>query len=262
MRLGRLRFPILALVAALPVSSASAGIPITLTLTVTDAGPATPLGVSVILDHVIPANGWAFGLCHDPAGLAIESVGLGATGSTVNGGNPPGWYQFGIEPDGWTLGVVVDLDGVSVLPAGNGLEIGEAVYEGLADGAWSVCPCDTLGTPPIATVIVYSGASLVPVQVCGTVTVDTSLHEFRRGDANIDGQVDIADPIHVLDHLFLAGPQPPCAAAGDADGDGTTDIGDGIFLLSYLFASGPPPAPPFPGCGSDPAADCDVPACP
>jgi len=258
----RLALPVFVAGVALAGGPAWAGFPITLTLTVTDAGPGAPLGVSVILDHNTAANGWAMGICHDPAGLAIESVGLGATGSTVHGGSPADWYQFEIFPDGWTLGVVTDLSGVFVLPAGNGLEIGEAVYEGLSDGTWSVCPCNTLGTPPVAVVIVYSGASLVPVQVCGTVTVDTSLHAFRRGDANIDGQFDVADPVRILDHLFSAGLPPPCRAAGDVDSDGAQNIGDVIQLLSFLFSGGPPPAPPFPDCGSDPAADCDVPGCP
>ena len=230
-------------------------------LTITGAGPAPPYELSFLLDHEQSANGWALVICHDPTGVALESVGLGAVGSAVNGGNPPEFSELLLYPNGWSMGVVISLVGAEVLPAGTGLEIGTALYTGLADGAWSVCTC-TLGPTSMVTIIVYDGASIAPPPACGTITVDTSIHEFRRGDANIDGVIDLADPIFVLVHLFISGPAPPCAAAGDADASGFQDIGDAVLLLSYLFSGGPPPAPPFPGCGSDPAADCDVTACP
>jgi hypothetical protein len=250
-------------IVALLALPALAGFPVAPVLTLTDAGPAPPLRMSVLLDHPVSANGWILAVCHDPAGLAVESVGLGAVGSTVNGGAPPDYFDANILADGWTLGVVVSLTGTHVLPAGTDLEIGEVLYSGVSDGIWPACTCTISAPLPYTTVIVYSGASIAPPPECGTVEVDLALvHQFRRGDANIDGSVDIADPIHVLEHLFSAGPAPPCRAAGDADADGSQDIGDVIRLLSFLFSGGPPPAPPFPGCGTVPAADCDVPSCP
>jgi hypothetical protein len=234
-----------------------------LVLTVTDTGPAPPLTVSILLDNWFPAHGWAWGMCHDPAGLAVVAIGHGAVGSTVNGGSPPDFTQTEIFADGWTVGVIISLYGGNTLEPGTGQEIGEATYDGLADGDWTVCPCDTLGVPPVAVVIVGDGASLVPQQICGTVAVDTSLaHEFRRGDVNSDGSVDIADPIALFDSLFSAGLPLPCEGAADANGDGTAGVGDVIALLAYLFSGGAPPAPPFPACGTDPFADCDVPVCP
>jgi hypothetical protein len=71
---------------------------------------------------------------------------------------------------------------------------------------------------------------------------------FLRGDANGDAQLDIADAITILSHLF-AGRNAVCAAAFDANADGMLDIADPISLLTHLFAHGAPPSTPFPACG-------------
>lgn len=232
-------------------------------LTISGAGPAPPYEVSVTLTHEQAANGWAIALCHDPLGLAVESVGLGAVGQTVNGGAPPDWFDIQITPDSWVLGVIVSLQGQHMLPAGTDLEIAEALYTPVSAGTWTACTCTSGGPPPTATIIVYSGASIAPPPACGTLEVDPALvHEFVRGDANLDGAIDIADPVAILDHLFLGGASPPCFAAGDIDADGSEDIGDVIRLLAHLFSGGPDPVPPFPACGVDPGASCGESACP
>ncbi len=75
---------------------------------------------------------------------------------------------------------------------------------------------------------------------------------FVRGDANLGGQVDIADVGSILGHLFLAtGLSIP--AAGDVNDDGDVEITDAVILLAYLFASGPAPESPFPSPGPDPS---------
>ena len=83
---------------------------------------------------------------------------------------------------------------------------------------------------------------------------------FRRGDANADGLLDLADAIVTLNFLFIDGPMN-CADAGDNNDDGLLDIADAIFLMNYLFISGAtPPAPGPDSCGPDPTADtleCD-----
>jgi hypothetical protein len=42
---------------------------------------------------------------------------------------------------------------------------------------------------------------------------------------------------------------PPCCN-GDANGDGNIDVADAVVILSYLFASGPQPSPIAPACNS------------
>ncbi|MFN0059101.1 MAG: plastocyanin/azurin family copper-binding protein [Planctomycetota bacterium] len=77
---------------------------------------------------------------------------------------------------------------------------------------------------------------------------------FIRGDTNSDGQIDVADPITLLGHLFLQEPEPACTDAADATDDGTLNIADAILQLSYLFGGGTLPAP-FPQAGADRSSD-------
>jgi len=68
---------------------------------------------------------------------------------------------------------------------------------------------------------------------------DLGAYEFQirfvRGDANDDGQVNIADPIRILAYMF-AGASSGCLDATDVDDDGAVGIADPILLLSGLFA--------------------------
>jgi hypothetical protein len=94
---------------------------------------------------------------------------------------------------------------------------------------------------------------------------------FLRGDANIDGKVDLSDAVFALNWLFTGGPAPGCLDPADSNDDGEVDIADPISLLGYLFlGSRPPPAPgprvpgfdgtpddPF-ACGDPPLFICDA----
>ncbi|MEC9477368.1 MAG: cytochrome c peroxidase [Planctomycetota bacterium] len=67
--------------------------------------------------------------------------------------------------------------------------------------------------------------------------------DFRRGDSNRDGNVDISDVVHSLQHLFEGG-ESLCQDAVDMNDDGALNIADPIRLLDRLFGSGEPlPAP-------------------
>ena len=78
---------------------------------------------------------------------------------------------------------------------------------------------------------------------------------FKRGDADDDGQTNIADAILVLGFLFGGGPTPTCQDAADCNDDGSVNIADAIALLGHLFGgTGNLPAP-FPGCGTDDKPD-------
>ena len=85
--------------------------------------------------------------------------------------------------------------------------------------------------------------------------------EFRRGDANSDGRVDISDPSFVLVWLFLGGVAPSCRDAADGNDNGTVDISDPVFVLNWLFLGGLlPPAPGPIECGVD-ETDDTLPEC-
>ena len=59
---------------------------------------------------------------------------------------------------------------------------------------------------------------------------------FVRGDSNVDGRVNISDPIHLLNRLFVGDVDPlSCADAADEDDNGMLDITDAVVTLGYLF---------------------------
>jgi len=96
-------------------------------------------------------------------------------------------------------------------------------------------------------------ASAVPARVDAA--------DFVRGDCNADGLpgggnagCDLADPIFLLNSLFLGGQPPVCAEACDANDDGGLHVADAVYMLIYCFIGGAPPAAPFPECGRDPDA--------
>ena len=79
---------------------------------------------------------------------------------------------------------------------------------------------------------------------------------FKRGDANADGKLDIADAVRVLGYLFGGGAtQLDCLEAADANDDAMVNIADAVKILGHLFAGTGPLPPPFADCGVDPTAD-------
>jgi hypothetical protein len=80
--------------------------------------------------------------------------------------------------------------------------------------------------------------------------------EFRRGDPDDTGSVNISDAVSVLNHLFGGADRPSCWEAADVNGDGSVNITDPVGLLNYLFGSGDTPPDPGPDdCGPDPDPD-------
>ena len=78
--------------------------------------------------------------------------------------------------------------------------------------------------------------------------------QFKRGDANDDQTVNLADAIASLQMLFGSLPMT-CLDAVDANDDGATDLSDPIYVLTYLFGGGVAPPAPFPQCGVDSTPD-------
>ncbi|MEM7164740.1 MAG: hypothetical protein AAF581_04710 [Planctomycetota bacterium] len=83
---------------------------------------------------------------------------------------------------------------------------------------------------------------------------------FRRGDANKDGALNIADAIQILQALFSGPVVDACPDASDVNDDGGNDIADPVALLAHLFGNGGPLPAPFATCDFDltpDAASCD-----
>ncbi len=73
---------------------------------------------------------------------------------------------------------------------------------------------------------------------------------FIRGDANLDGLVEIGDAVTILLHSFVQA-VGGCEEAMDVDQSGSLDQTDAIRVLSFLFRDGENPAEPFPLCDAD-----------
>ncbi|MEM7164982.1 MAG: VCBS repeat-containing protein [Planctomycetota bacterium] len=84
---------------------------------------------------------------------------------------------------------------------------------------------------------------------------------FLRGDNNLDGAVNLSDPIGLLYSLFGIGQQLLCLDAADANDDGALNLTDPLDLLYALFGTGSPLPAPITSCGYDTTIDalqCDV----
>ena len=144
-------------------------------------------------------------------------------------------------------GTALDCDGNGIPDEcdidcnGNGIPDSCDLASGFAED------CNGNGTPDSCDL--SKGTS---VDTNGNATPDECEPSFRRGDANDDGNVDIADAIFMLYSLMLNGPQSSCADATDSNDSGSHDIADAVFILSYQFAGGnAPPSPGPDGCGVD-----------
>jgi hypothetical protein len=78
---------------------------------------------------------------------------------------------------------------------------------------------------------------------------------FIRGDSNLDGRSDVADPIFTLAYLYLGGGRRGCDDAMDTNDDGRLNGADASYTLNHLFLAGPRPPRPFPDCGRDGTED-------
>lgn len=115
----------------------------------------------------------------------------------------------------------------------------------------------SMKTPALLLALLLLGA--------GTVVGQQPNGEFRRGDCQVDGRIDLADVATVINYLFQIPPSAPlCLDAFDANDDGIVDLGDMVEILNFVALDGTLPAPAG-TCGLDPTADglsCDLPCGP
>ncbi len=178
-----------------------------------------------------------------PAELIGAKVTLGGTVQEVTDywrlGYAAGHHNDTPYPDHWViLDRAVDVPGAGPVKA-------ISVFQGFRELG---------GTKPVATfmdenlsVLSHPEIVLFRRQREG----DQEIPQFRRGDANSSGRVNITDAIAVLLYEF-AGGEVACLDAADVDDIGTVDISDAILLLQYLFFNLDPPTAPGPLlCGQD-----------
>ena len=213
-------------------------------------------------------QGWSFGVKSDPDFLAPLSVSLEDTATArLNDGAGPTFLSVNILPDGVTMAVIVDeKDTEDTLPPPDfGHPLAHIRYgAGPLGKPGDVHPIeysDGLGDPAVAVVFVVNGFEVKPSTLGGFVELAAGEAEYLRGDSNADGIFDIGDPVHTLGYLFLGGAPPGCLDVADANATREINIADAVYGLQHLFGeNGPPPPPPFPACGPGPVAlGCAVP---
>lgn len=216
--------------------------------------PTTGLGTSL---------GEIGGGSHDFLGLAFDAAGdlYGVDRVTsalwrIDKTNPAG-------PDTQQVGPSFG-GGIAIGAGGMATDANGTVYCYTGDSRHLFTVDLTTGLPTILTQFAASD----PLFLALAIDASTPLGDtFVRGDANLDGQIDISDSVFVLAGLFIPGaPAPACLDAADANDDGGFDVSDAVFGLASLFIPGSPPVPaPHPDCGADPtsdALDCSTSTCP
>lgn len=255
----------------------------TWTITIEDTFPDSDDGV---------LSGWEVVLSDTPVGpnpppvnddcvgaLTITSASgasFDTTGATDSGVSTCG---SGVNPDVWFVYEAVGNDLVTFSLCGSAYDTVLSVHDG--SNGCPVDPTSELGCNDDADCgagfatqseveIVVSAGSTYYLSVggfdgasgLGSLLVSESpapAVTFERGDANADGQFDIADTIFLLDFLFPIGTvnPPTCDDSADVNDDGNIDIADAVRTLDSLFAIGAPVPIPAPAgqCGLDPTAD-------
>ena len=130
---------------------------------------------TVLLDLTEDSSGWSYGVCNDTAFTTHQVAALGATANAFDGGMGPAFLNISEGPEGYALGLVINLFGAEVLPTGTGYEISTSTLSAdLETAATDIVICSTLGMPPVDSVIVINGASIVPTQNAYTLEINAA----------------------------------------------------------------------------------------
>lgn len=230
--------------------------------------------------HDPPASihGFSYGVCLG-TGMQPLSVVPGSAIATLNFGYPPAFFVPNVAPNpggGFTLGCIIDHTYTYQLQPGLNRELVVTTMSIAPSANLSANYCDTLGTPPVAVLLVGStGTSYYPSMLPLNVVAPPpppppSVFGFTRGDCNGSSFVSIPDVIALLLILFPPPGVPTaahCADACDANDDGSISLADAIITLHALFGMPPVMLPPPSTCSDDPtdqdALGCASPAlCP
>ena len=119
-------------------------------------------------------NGLSFGLCSDPAVITAGNVDFGTDLIGINQGNVPDFLVAEFEAGGFTLGMIVSLTGMALIPPGADIEMFVASYDavGPVGSTTSLDFCNTLGAPTVEVVIVSGGAQIIPVTNSGLAEIE------------------------------------------------------------------------------------------
>jgi len=229
----------------------------------TNTNPGSSATAVIEISHDSDIQGYQIAMTSDSGLLTFDE--LGTTGLEVELLLAPATIEFfpstgssELSPGiGWLACAAIfdfspPFEG-QMLPAGIGqsalwVRFNSADDPSLINSCTTIDLVNGLGQPPITNIVTSGGSSIIPDLTSGDVCF-VSIPAFRRGDANADSVLNIADAIFLIQHFFLAGPSPSCNDAANSNGDASLDLGDVITVINYQFLNGTPPPPPFPSCG-------------
>lgn len=218
----------------------------------------------VIATNTVAIQGFQVAIVYNSNRAPITNVSFAGT---TTGSLNPEFVIVDLDPVGpgseLIVSVVLDIqepfDGRTIDPGPNNLlclleytvpftTLGETVSLTLVNGIGDDDQSNNLFTT--------EGVSLLPYLVSGGYSLSVLPQTtFVRGDATLNGGIDVADAIFVLAYLFSGGANPMCPDSADANDTGAIDVGDAIFMLDFLFGGGSLPPYPFPVPGLDPTPD-------
>jgi hypothetical protein len=211
-------------------------------------------------------QGFSFGVAHDSSLLTATACDSAAVLDDLDAGNGASFFDCNLFAGGVTFGCVYSFAGTELIQFVAATELVTASYDtvaaalaGTTDDVITILDItNTLGTPPVVAIVVVDSQASAMFGQDGTITLIPG-GGFQRGDVNIDGTINIADPISLLAFLFTGG-SVNCLLSSDINDDNTVNIADPIYLLGFLFTAGVEPPSPFGFCGADPtpgALSCD-----
>ena len=165
--------------------------------------------------------------------------------------------QLAGSPDGCgcpSIAVFIDDQPTGVFEVGEGGVVDVPLPEGCGGGSVHALEA------ACRTRLGGLGVSAFCEFTCGD-PVGPASPQFRRGDADDNGSLQLTDGIFILNFLFLGGSDPVCGDAADADNNGAIQLTDGIFILNFLFLGGQTPVQPGLECGEDTAQPDDALGC-
>ena len=182
-------------------ATGAADVQATLAVTGGEGFRGTVLASRVLLSTDTELQGWSFGIAWDPAAVSLVDYGAGVMLDTVNNGNRADYLQVSlIEPGaggpGITQAVVISFMMSAVLPVGENYTVLDARFKLEAEPEdrtpieTEVFFTDTLGSPPVATVIVVGGASYAPNTANGPFTINPPPEDCRVQDFVCDSDPD------------------------------------------------------------------------
>ena len=230
--------------------------------------------LAVALTNDTPVQGYQAAISYDNSILTLTNTDF--VGTAVDSILSPQTIEFFTMTDdaaiapgmGWAAAAAIfdfqpPFDG-QILPAGVGRSVVFFTFTtandmNLIGTTTPIILENGMGSPPLFNIVTVSGTTVLVDRVDGGITfIDQPL--FKRGDANGDGFVNLADAISLIQYFFNDGATPGCLAAADANGDTLNDISDSIFLIQFQFLDGAFPSAPYPDCGTDPAGS-EGPSC-